>query len=286
MEPEKDNPTPTEDYQRIEQAIHYLEDNFRNQPTLEEIAASVHLSPYHFQRLFKRWAGISPTQFLHFLTLEYAKERLKQSHSILQSTVEAGLSSPSRLHDLFITFEAITPGEYKRQGAGLEINYGWHPSPFGDMLLAQTSRGICALYFRTGQSPEEMVQELQHDWPNSTIHHNPQKTAPAANQIFTPVNPTAVRKLHLYLKGTNFQIQVWQALLKIPAGSMVTYGDIAQFLGNPKGARAVGSAVGSNLVSYLIPCHRVITHSGDTHQYRWGTSRKKALLGWEAARQV
>jgi AraC family transcriptional regulator, regulatory protein of adaptative response / methylated-DNA-[protein]-cysteine methyltransferase len=273
-----------EDYQVVEQAIRYLEGHFRQQPGLDEIAASVHLSKYHFQRLFKRWAGISPTQFLHFLTVEYAKERLRESQSVLDATMEAGLSSAGRLHDLFVTHEAVTPGEYRRQGAGLRIAYGFHETPFGRCLVATTARGICALQFVPG-GDREAQEVLASRWPQAALVEEPGETAPLVERIFA-VPGEAVLPFHLLLRGTNFQVRVWQALLAIPPGAMVSYQDVAVYIGRPKASRAVGRAVAENPVAYLIPCHRVITSAGEAHRYRWGTARKKAMLGWEAGRRV
>jgi AraC family transcriptional regulator, regulatory protein of adaptative response / methylated-DNA-[protein]-cysteine methyltransferase len=269
------------DYERIERAILYLEQNFRNQPSLEEVAQSVHLSKYHFQRLFKRWAGISPKQFLQFLTIEYAKKMLAESSTILDTTLEAGLSSPSRLHDLFITFEAITPGEFKDKGAGLKIVYGFHETPFGRCLLATTPRGICSLVFVAEGQEEQALAELKQGWPNSEFGEEPDQTQPLVNRIFTPSADEA--PLNLVLKGTNFQVKVWEALLRVPPGAMVSYHDIAAYIGQPSASRAVAQAIGQNPIAYIIPCHRVIRKMGIINDYRWGASRKKAILGWEAS---
>jgi AraC family transcriptional regulator of adaptative response/methylated-DNA-[protein]-cysteine methyltransferase len=272
------------DYGRIEAAIHYLEENFQAQPTLAEIASHVGLSEFHFQRLFSRWAGTSPKRFLQYLTIQHAKKLLAESQSILDATYEAGLSSPSRLHDLFVTHEAITPGEFKQKGAGLTIQYGFHDSPFGECSIALTERGICGLQFVADGDHEAALAELKASWPQAEFIADDKATRPYINPIFN-LNDVAERpSLPLYLKGTNFQIQVWQALLKIPAGTAVSYGTVAQMIGNPKAARAVGSATGSNPIGYLIPCHRVIRQAGGLGDYRWGSSRKKAILGWEAAR--
>jgi AraC family transcriptional regulator, regulatory protein of adaptative response / methylated-DNA-[protein]-cysteine methyltransferase len=272
------------DYGRIEAAIHYLEENFQAQPALAEVAAHVGLSDYHFQRLFSRWAGTSPKRFLQFLTIQHAKTLLAESQSILDATYEAGLSSPSRLHDLFVTHEAITPGEYKQKGAGLTIQYGFHDSPFGECLIALTERGICGLHFVADGDREAALAEVQASWPQANFVADDDATRPFINPIFNLSEGEERPSFPLYLKGTNFQIQVWQALLKIPAGTAVSYGTVAQFIGSPKASRAVGSAVGSNPVGYLIPCHRVIQQAGNLGNYRWGSSRKKAILGWEAAR--
>ena len=270
------------DYQRVEQAIRFLEANLIRQPSLGEIAESVHLSKYHFQRLFKRWAGISPTQFLQYLTLGYAKERLAESKNVLEATLDAGLSSPGRLHDLFVTFEALTPGEYKSQGAGLQITYGVRDSPFGNCLLATTKRGICGLYFV--QQDDDLVALLGEHWPQAQFVRDESAVQPTIERIFAPPQDQS-RPFHLLLKGTNFQINVWQALLAIPSGAMVSYQDVAAYTGRPKATRAVGNAVARNPIAYLIPCHRVISKTGQAHRYRWGTARKKALLGWEAGRR-
>lgn len=273
------------DYDRIEQAIRFVEANYREHPSLDEIAASVHLSKYHFQRLFKRWAGISPTQFLQFLTLEYAKERLQESQSVLDAALESGLSGPGRLHDLFVTFEAITPGDYKKQGAGLQISFGFHDTPFGKCLLATTARGICGLQF-VQEDLSSALETLAEQWPQASLVENPRETQPLADQIFAPVSETQARPFHLLLRGTNFQVKVWQALLSIPPGAMVSYQDVAAYLGQPNGARAVGRALARNPVAYLIPCHRVISKAGQAHRYRWGTTRKQAMLGWEASHRA
>jgi AraC family transcriptional regulator of adaptative response/methylated-DNA-[protein]-cysteine methyltransferase len=262
------------DYQLVEQAIQFLEANFRRQPSLDEIAASVHLSKYHFQRLFRRWAGISPSQFLHFLTVEYAKRRLEAARSILDTALDAGLSGPGRLHDLFVTQEAISPGEYKQKGTGLQIAYGFHDTPFGRCLLATTARGICALYFVPDGDETEVLTALTSRWPKATFADAPPQTRPAVERIFAPVPPDEAQPFHLLLRGTNFQIKVWQALLSIPPGAMASYQDIAAYLGQPKATRAVAHAIAQNPVAYLIPCHRVISRSGRAHQYRWGTARK------------
>jgi AraC family transcriptional regulator of adaptative response/methylated-DNA-[protein]-cysteine methyltransferase len=270
-----------DDYQRVEQSLRYLEANFRSQPGLDEIAASVHLSKYHFQRLFKRWAGITPTQFLHYLTVEYAKQQLAESRSIYNVALDAGLSGSGRLHDLFVTFEAMSPGEYKRQGAGLKICYGFHDTPFGPCLLATTQRGVCGLDFVQGSQPAALAQ-LSAGWPQAEFVEAKAETRLFVDQIFAPTPRNQPRPFHLLLKGTNFQVNVWQALLTIPAGSMVSYQGVAAYVGKPRASRAVANAIAHNPIAYLIPCHRVIRKSGDMHGYRWGTTRKRAILGWEA----
>jgi len=274
----------SEDYERIEQAIEFLENNFQDQPSLDEIAASVHLSKYHFQRLFKRWAGVTPAQFTHYLTIEYAKERLRESRSIFDTTLDAGLSSPSRLHDLFVAFEAMTPGEYKKYGKDLEIFYGFHPTPFGECLLATTQRGICALRFVFPAGREDIISQLKREWPQAIFVEKPTKTQSTIKRVFAPMQTDEKRDLHLLLKGTNFQIQVWRALLAIPPGAMVSYQDVAGVVSTPSAARAAANAIANNPIGYIIPCHRVISKVGRTHHYRWGATRKKAILGWEAGR--
>ena len=271
------------DYDRVAQAIEYVQNNFLEQPNLDEIAASVHLSKYHFQRLFKNWAGVSPTQFMHFLTIEYAKIQLRRSRSIFETALDAGLSSSSRLHDLFINFVAMTPGEYKNLGANLEIHYGFHPTPFGECLLATTQRGICGLRFTTEKDNVAILATLEQEWSLAKFIENPSITKPLIQQIFRTDPSVDTPRFHLLLKGTNFQVQVWQALLLIPSGAMVSYQDVANYVSKPTAFRAIGNAVGNNPVAYLIPCHRVISKTGNFHQYRWGSTRKQAILGWEAA---
>jgi AraC family transcriptional regulator of adaptative response/methylated-DNA-[protein]-cysteine methyltransferase len=274
----------SENFKRVESAIKFLERNFQEQPSLRQIAASVHLSEYHFQRLFKRWAGVTPTQFLHYLTIEYAKEQLWESRSVFDTALDAGLSGPSRLHDLFVTFEAVTPGEYKKQGAGLEICYGFHPTQFGECLLAVTPRGVCALRFPSTNNRELAIEQLKQEWPRANFNEDPSVTHPIVKRIFAGVRSDETKGIHLVLKGTNFQVQVWQALLGVPPGAMVSYQDVAQSISRPSAARSVANAIAKNPIGYIIPCHRVISKVGKTHHYRWGSARKKAILGWEAAR--
>ncbi|PTL83787.1 methylated-DNA--[protein]-cysteine S-methyltransferase [Vitiosangium sp. GDMCC 1.1324] len=274
----------TSDYARIEQAILFLEQHAREQPRLEEVAASVGLSPYHFQRLFTRWAGISPKRFLQFQTLEFAKQLLAERRSLLEVTYETGLSSSSRLHDLFISLEAVTPGEFKLGGSGLDIHHGVHDSPFGEYLLAVCERGLCGLHFLAGESEDEALRRLQEQWPNASFTESPEVTAAWAGRIFPSRRRRTPQPLGLLVKGSNFQLKVWDALLRIPPGSVATYQDIATVIGAPGAVRAVGTAVGENPVAFLIPCHRVIRKTGAFGGYRWGAPRKRALLAWEAAR--
>lgn len=282
------NPTDftplSEDYERIARAIAYIETHAGEQPTLEEIAASVNLSEYHFQRLFSRWAGISPKRFLQFLTKENAK-RLLHEQSVLDAAYAAGLSSPGRLHDLFVQAEAVTPGEYKTKGAGLEISYGFHPTPFGECLLAVTPRGICFLAFVDDGDRDTALAELKRDWEQAALTFDPTRTEPYVAQIFSPGRQpdSGQAPLPLHLRGTNFQMKVWEALLRIPAGSATTYEDLAARIGQPSAARAVGGAIAHNPVAYLIPCHRVLRKSGEFGGYRYRPERKKAILLRESA---
>jgi len=278
-------PQLSEDYKRMERAILYLEENYHRQPSLKEIAESVHLSEFHFQRIFTRWAGVSPKKFMQFLTLDHAKKLLEESKSVLDATYEAGLSSPGRLHDLFVNIEAMTPGEFKQKGAGLTIFYGIHPSPFGECLLAVTERGICGLSFIEKEHPRKAVRYLQSKWPEAKLVEKPAATKPYIDRIFDSPTGNGSPKLNLFLQGTNFQIKVWEALLKIPAGCVVSYEDIAARIGKPTASRAVGTAVANNHIAYLIPCHRVIQKIGAFGNYRWGAPRKKAMLVWEAGRK-
>ena len=271
----------SDDYGRVEQAIRYLETHFKEQPDLDAVARAVHLSKYHFHRLFKRWAGVTPHQFLQYLTIEYSKNLLRTSQSVFDASLAAGLTSGSRLHDLFITFDAVTPGEYKKYGQGLEISYGYHRTPFGGCLLATTHRGICSLRFITSRESDEVMEDLRKQWPKAVFVEKPAVTQPIINRIFS--KGAGSPAFHLDVKGTNFQVQVWQALLAIPPGARVSYQDIATFLGRPDSTRAVANAVAVNPIAYLIPCHRVIRKTGEIHNYRWGASRKMAMLAWEAS---
>jgi len=268
------------DYARIEAAIGYLEANFQHQPSLKDTAAHVGLSEYHFQRLFRRWAGISPKRFVQYLTAEHARAMLMSSHNVLESAYAVGLSGGSRLYDLTVNIHAMTPGEIQSAGAGLQIRYGVHDSPFGACLLALTERGICAMRFFDGY-PTDVLAELRADWRNAVFIENPTATQPYLDAIFGGVPPA--QPITVMVKGTNFQVRVWEALLHIPHGAATTYADIAAQIGNPSAVRAVGSAVGKNPIAYLIPCHRVMRKSGIIGEYRWGSRRKKAMLAWEAA---
>lgn len=268
----------TNDYDRIEKAIRYLESNWQRQPRLEEVARASGLSAFHFQRLFQRWAGVSPKRLLQYLTAEYAKKRLRESKSILDAAFDSGLSGPGRLHDLFVSVEAMTPGEYKALGAGLKIEYGIHPTPFGEVLAAVTARGLCGLLFLGTGGGKAALSQLKRQWPRAEFIQNPSVTAEVIQKLF---GKSGGRKLKMLLKGTPFQLKVWEALLKIPMGCLAAYKDIAKGIGEPKATRAVGTAIGRNSIAFLIPCHRVIRDSGVLGNYKWGPDRKKAILAWE-----
>jgi AraC family transcriptional regulator of adaptative response/methylated-DNA-[protein]-cysteine methyltransferase len=271
------------DYDRIERAIRYIEARFDRQPDLKEVAGHVGLSEFHFQRLFSSWVGISPKRFLQFLTKEYLKELLARPTNLLDAALEAGLSGPARLHDLFVACEAMTPGEYKTGGRGITISLGFHDSPFGECLIAATERGVCWLSFVRDGSRHALRAELAAAWPNARIAEDPSVTRPLVARIYDPARWQRTNPLPVLVKGTNFQIKVWEALLRIPLGRVATYEDIALTIGLPKAARAVGNAVGKNPVSFVIPCHRVIRKTAEFGNYGGGPARKKAMIGWEAA---
>lgn len=273
------------DYHLVEKAIDYIESHYEEQPALVDIAASVNLSEFHFQRLFSRWVGISPKRFLQYLTKEYAKKLLDESKNLLDVTFDTGLSSPGRLHDLFIHCEAVTPGEYKKKGKGLEITYGFTFSPFGTCMIAHTHRGICALKFVKEQGRNALSQQLGKEWPKAVLIRDDSRVQDLAQSVFPFDLQPAQTPLHLYIKGTNFQIKVWEALTRIPFGKTVSYQDIARHIGHPNSNRAVGTAIGKNPIPFLIPCHRVIKKMGAFGNYGEGKSRKKALIGWEAAKR-
>jgi AraC family transcriptional regulator of adaptative response/methylated-DNA-[protein]-cysteine methyltransferase len=280
MDTQTDLKQLSEDYLRIEQAILYLETHYKEQPGLENVAANVGLSEYHFQRLFTRWAGVSPKRFLQFLTKEGAKTLLNQSENLLDTTHQVGLSSLGRLHDLFVTTEAVTPGEYKTRGAGVTIRYGIHPTPFGKCLIATTERGICHLSF-VQTSEGDAVDSLVTDWKQARMIEDYRSTVSLIEPIFDLRYSNRGRPLNIHLRGTNFQLKVWEALLQIPAGEVTTYAGLASRIGKPTAMRAVGTAVGHNPIAVLIPCHRVIRKVGEFGNYRYGALRKKALLARE-----
>jgi AraC family transcriptional regulator of adaptative response/methylated-DNA-[protein]-cysteine methyltransferase len=270
------------DATRIAHAIRYLDANSRRQPDLDEIAKAVNLSRYHFQRLFRRWAGISPKRFLQVVTLSQAKRLLQEKRSVLDTALDVGMSGPGRLHDLFISMDGVSPGEFKERGAGLTLDWGIYPSPFGDCLLVASPRGICSLSFLP-DGVKAGLAEVRAKWPRATLHPDGGKLKGVASRIFSPARSGAPLTLHL--QGTNFQVQVWQALLRVPFGEVVTYGDVARSVGKPAAVRAVGTAVGHNPVAFLIPCHRVIRETGALGEYHWGPERKRAMQVWEAARR-
>ncbi|MHA1164049.1 MAG: methylated-DNA--[protein]-cysteine S-methyltransferase [Alphaproteobacteria bacterium] len=274
-----------EDYARVRRAIAFITDHWRDQPDLEEIAADAGLSPAHFQRLFTRWAGISPKEFVQAITLDHARELLKGSASILDTAYEVGLSGAGRLHDLFVDHEAMTPGDYKRRGAGLEIAWGFHASPFGNALIMATERGVAGLAFADDEGEESVIlEDMMRRWPAAAYTNAPERTAPYAARIFTPELWRKSSPLKIVLIGTDFEVRVWDALLKLPMGQAITYSDLASHVCTPAAARAVGSAVGRNPISFVVPCHRVLRKDGGLGGYHWGVTRKQAIIGWEAGR--
>jgi AraC family transcriptional regulator of adaptative response/methylated-DNA-[protein]-cysteine methyltransferase len=266
----------------IERALTWLSRHWRQQPELAEVAQSAGMSEYHFQRVFTRWVGVSPKKFLGYLTLDSAKACLARGESVLDAAYESGLSGPSRLHDLFVTQEAVTPGEYKRRGEGLAIRYGFASSPFGECLVMWTQRGICALGFVEGGKRQSCYADLAGRFPGARFTEDKAKAARLAADAFAPVGKRG--KLGLVLMGSPFQIKVWEALLRVPEGALVSYDMLAEAVGKPRAARAVGAAVGANPISFLIPCHRAIRRTGVISDYHWGRARKLALIGWEQAR--
>jgi AraC family transcriptional regulator, regulatory protein of adaptative response / methylated-DNA-[protein]-cysteine methyltransferase len=275
---------PAPDYALIRRAIAFLSETWAEQPSLERLAQHLGLSPAHCQKLFKRWCGLSPKEFVQAITIDRARNLLAGSASLLDTAYEVGLSGSGRLHDLFVSHEAMTPGDYKRRGEGLEIAYGFHPSPFGEALLLLTERGIAGLAFVNediGQSQTDALLDMMQRWPKATFIAAPEKTAPYADAIFQTSRWCADRPVRLVMIGTDFEVRVWQTLLKIPMGRAVTYSDIARHLGQPTASRAVGSAVGRNPISFVVPCHRVLRGDGSLGGYHWGITRKRALIGWE-----
>ncbi len=271
----------TADYARIEKAIRFLDSARATAPTLATVARHVGLSETHFQKLFTRWAGISPKRFVQHRTAEVVKRLLRERRPVLDVAYEAGLSGPGRLHDLVVNAEAVTPGELQRGGLGVTVRYGFHPTPFGECLIAVTPRGVCHLAFVAPMTRRDALDCLRRDWPLAELVPSQAATRGAAAKAFPPPGSNRIPSLSLHVKGTNFQLKVWRALLEIPAGSVTTYGDIAAAVGDPKASRAVGAAVGSNPVSYLIPCHRVIRATGEIGGYAWGPERKKVMLCYE-----
>ncbi len=272
------------DYTRIEKAIRYLDTRAPDQPSLADVARHVGLSESHFQRMFTRWAGISPKRFVQHRTSQVVKRLLRTRHSVFDVSLEAGLSGTARVHDLVVNAEAVTPGEYQRGGEGLVVRYGFHPSPFGECLVATTPRGICHLAFVHPVSRREALQRLRHDWPMAELVADQAGTRGAVERAFPSHRAGRGAALALHVKGTNFQLKVWEALLAVPDGAVTTYGAIASKIGDPNSSRAVGTAVGSNPISYLIPCHRVIRSTGELGGYAWGIERKAVMLAYETMR--
>lgn len=270
------------DYKRISQAIQYIREHYDTQPGLEELAEKVHLSPSHFQRMFTAWAGTSPKKFLQYISIEHAKRILKgEQATLFDAAFETGLSGASRLHDLFVKIEGMTPAEYKNGAAELQINYTFANSPFGSILIASTSKGICQMSFEDDET--KGFDSLRNKFPNAVFLKDMDENQENALKIFKQ-DWNNLNDIKLHLKGTEFQLKVWEALLKIPFGRLMSYGSIAENMGNPKASRAVGTAIGKNPIAYLIPCHRVIQSSGNFGDYMWGQTRKTAIIGWEAAK--
>jgi AraC family transcriptional regulator of adaptative response/methylated-DNA-[protein]-cysteine methyltransferase len=268
-------------YTRIAEAIEYIKANFKTQPTLDEMARQVHLSPFHFQRLFSDWAGTSPKKFLQYISIEHAKNLLKENRATLfETAMETGLSGTGRLHDLFINIEGMTPAEYKNGGKSLVINYSFAPSPFGNLLIASTEKGVCHMAFE--EDEKKAFENLKENFPLAEFRPHTDPIQQSALAIFKN-DLNLLPEIKLHLKGSDFQLKVWEALLKIPFGKLTTYGTIAETIGHANASRAVGTAIGNNPIAFLIPCHRVIQSSGHISGYRWGTTRKAAIIGWESA---
>lgn len=271
-------------YARIERAIRFIEDNRLEQPSLDRVAAGVGMSAFHLQRVFTAWAGVSPKLFLRYVTLDHAREALTDARPVLDAALDVGLSGPGRLHDLFVTLEAATPGEVGAGGRGLDIRYGRHDGPFGRFLVAVTERGVCRIAFE--QEGENPVEALADAWPNARLAEDEAHTWRIAGEALAHGIDGGDSPIRLWARGTNFQIKVWEALLRVPAGRLVSYGGLARAIGKPRASRAVGQAVGANPIAVLIPCHRAIRASGRFETgYRWGSARKRALIAWEAARR-
>jgi AraC family transcriptional regulator of adaptative response/methylated-DNA-[protein]-cysteine methyltransferase len=271
-------------YNRIAAAISFFKENYKSQPKLEDVAEHIHLSPFHFQRMFQQWAGVTPKQFLQYLSIEHAKEILKTTGATLFDTAyETGLSGTGRLHDLFIKIEGMTPGEYKNGGALLHINYSFADTPFGKVIVASTSRGICHMAF-ADEGEEKALEQLKTIFPNAAYSQIVDMIQQNALFIFSQ-DWDRLDEIKLHLKGTDFQIKVWEALLQVPSGGLVTYADLARKAGYNSASRAVGTTVGNNPVAFLIPCHRVIKSTGEIGQYHWGAARKNVMIGWEAAKK-
>jgi AraC family transcriptional regulator of adaptative response/methylated-DNA-[protein]-cysteine methyltransferase len=270
------------DYERVASVIRYLDQHYSDQPDLSELARGAGLSPFHFHRLFSAWAGVTPKDFLQCLTLEHVKILLRDGANVLDAALNVGLSGPGRLHDLCVTLEAASPGELKSGGAGTKLTYGFADTPFGEALIAETTRGICHLSFINGQGRTGARDHLSNQWPEAKLHRNDQRVEELSANMFTrPSNDKSRPRLRAFVRGTPFQIQVWRAMLRVPTGSLTTYGRLSAAIDQPKAARAVGSAVGANPIAFVIPCHRVIRETGVLGHYHWDPIRKRAMIGWE-----
>jgi AraC family transcriptional regulator, regulatory protein of adaptative response / methylated-DNA-[protein]-cysteine methyltransferase len=278
------HPSTLDDYSTVREIIAHLSDNWRDQPSLDDLAQKMRMSPEHLQRLFTRWAGLSPKAFVQAITLDHAKAMLKDEASVLDTALDVGLSGPGRLHDLFVTHEGMPPGAYKAKGEGLTISYGFHPSPFGLALVMITPFGLCGLAFADEGEEVKALSDMTSRWTRAHFVEDSAKTAPAAAQIFAQPNFKPDQPLRVTFIGTDFEIRVWETLLKIPVGKATTYSTIADHIGSPKAARAVGAAVGKNPISFVVPCHRVLGKSGALTGYHWGLTRKRAILVWEAGK--
>jgi AraC family transcriptional regulator, regulatory protein of adaptative response / methylated-DNA-[protein]-cysteine methyltransferase len=274
--------SPTADYERVRRIIAFISERWREQPSLEAIADHVGLSTTHVHHLFRRWAGLTPKAFLQAITLDNAKALLADSASVLDATYEVGLSGPGRLHDLFVTHEAMTPGDFKARGASLTMRFGFHPSPFGEAILVATERGLAGLGFVDDGDRHAALEDMRRRWPKANYVEDAAATAPLARRIFDPSKWQAEQPLQVVLIGTDFEVRVWETLLRIPRGRATSYSDIAMRIGKPAACRAVGAAVGKNPISFVVPCHRVLGRSGALTGYHWGLTRKQAILGWEA----
>lgn len=273
------------DYDTVRAVIEILTLDYRDQPTLDDIAARLGQSPTQLQKTFSRWAGLSPKAFLQAVTLDHAKRLLREDNlPLLETAIEVGMSGPSRLHDLFVTHEAMSPGEWKAKGAGLEIRYGFHPSPFGLALIMVTARGLAGCAFSDPGQEEACFADMARRWPEAIYEEDRAATASYAERVFNPARWSREQPLRVVLLGTDFQVRVWQSLLKIPLGRAVTYSHIAADIGQPSASRAVGAAIGANPVSFVVPCHRAVGKSGALTGYHWGLTRKRAMLGWETGR--
>ena len=277
-------PHDTDNYERIAKAIGFIHERRLKQPELAEVANVVGLSPQHFQRLFTNWVGVSPKRFMGYLTGGHARQLLTAGGDILDASLEVGLSGPGRLHDLCVNLEAATPGEIKSGGKGLIIKTGYHPSPFGSVLIHSTERGICGISFATAKTRAKEEARMKNRWPNASFVEDGKATAPLVKKVFALETYDNANPFRVFIGGTNFQVQVWQALITLSPGQLTTYGRIAKAIGRPNAQRAVGSAVGKNPISFLIPCHRVIREGGIIDGYYWGTERKAAMIGWEQAK--